>query len=60
MRWRAKDLLDLQYTAIGTVSTPVTFKTYTDLANYGAPAAVTNLWLLEPDFIMEFRGIKSS
>jgi len=59
MRWRARDLLDLEYTAIGTTTTPCTFKTYTDLAVWGAPVAVTNLWLVEPTLIVEFRGIKS-
>jgi hypothetical protein len=59
MRWRARDLLDLQYTAIGASATPVTFKIYTDTANFGAPAAVTPVWLVEPLFHFEFRGIKS-
>jgi len=58
--WRAKDLLDLQYTAIGTVVNPVTFKLYTDLATWGAPAAVTAVWIVESEFFMEFRGIKST
>jgi hypothetical protein len=60
-RWRARDLLDLQYTAIGTTSVnPVSFKVYTDNALYGAPVAVTNLWLIEPVMIIEFRGLKST
>jgi len=59
MRWRARDLLDLEYTAIGTTVTPVYFKTYTDTANFGAPATVVPLWFLELDFIVEFRGLKS-
>lgn len=60
MRWRAKDLLDLQYTAIGSSVTPVTFKVYTDTTTWGAPIAATDLWVIEPDYIVEFRGIKSS
>ncbi len=60
MRWRARDLLDLQYTAIGTLVTPCYFKVYTDLATWGAPAAVTPLWLVEPEFLVEFRGLKST
>jgi hypothetical protein len=59
MRWRARDLLDLQYTAIGSTVTPVTFKIYTDTANFGAPTTVTPVWLVEPLFHIEFRGIKS-
>lgn len=60
MSWRARDLLDLQYTAIGSSVTPAYFKVYTDLTNFGAPVAVTPLWLLEPEYIVEFRGIKST
>jgi len=60
LRWRARDLLDLQYTPIGTVGQPATFKVYTDLAQWGAPVAATNLWLIEPVFTFEFRGIKST
>jgi hypothetical protein len=58
--WRARDLLDLQYTAIGTVVQPVTFKGYTDSTNYGAPIAATPIWLVEPEFEFEFRGIAST
>jgi hypothetical protein len=60
MSWRARDLLDLQYTAIGSSVTPVYFKVYTDTTNFGAPIVVTPLWLLEPEYIVEFRGIKST
>lgn len=61
MRWRARDLLDLEYTATSVTNvTPVTFKLYTDVATWGAPAAATVLWLVEPEFLVEFRGIKST
>jgi hypothetical protein len=60
MKWRARDLVDLQYTAIGTGVTPCYFKVYTDAATWGAPIAATNLWIVEPMFIVEFRGIKSN
>jgi hypothetical protein len=61
MNWHARDLLDLQYTPIGTTSVvPVTFKVYTDVSNYGAPATVTPVWIVEPVFVVEFRGIKST
>jgi len=61
MTWRARDLLDLQYTSIATTSVnPVTFKIYTDNGNYGAPATVTQLWLVESELMLEFRGIASS
>jgi hypothetical protein len=34
MKWRARDLLDLQYSPIGTGVNPVIFKAYTDNTNY--------------------------
>jgi hypothetical protein len=60
MSWRAKDLLDLQYSPIATVSTPAYWKIYSDAANFGAPVAVTPLWYVESDFLIEFRGLKST
>ncbi len=60
MSWKARDLLDLNYTAIGTTVTPVTFKTYTDTANWGAPSVVTPMWLLESMITFEFKGLKST
>lgn len=61
MIWRARDLLDLQYTSTGTTtSNPVSFKVYTDTATFGAPIVVTPVWLVEPVLTVEFRGIKSS
>jgi len=60
MRWRAKDLLDLQYIATNSTATVAYFKTYTNSATWGAPTAVTALWLVEPTLICEFRGIKST
>lgn len=39
---------------------PAYFNVYTDAADYGAPAAVTPLWLLEPTFSVEFMGLASS
>jgi len=61
MRWRARDLLDLQYTATSTTSVvPVTFKVYTDASIWGAPGTATPLWITEATLIVEFRGIKSS
>jgi len=59
MSWRARDLLDLQYVAIGTNFVPVYFKIYTDAANYGAPVAVTALVQVEIDITVEFRGLKA-
>jgi len=59
--WRARDLLDLQYTPIGTTNVvPVAFKIYTDNVNWGAPITVTPLWIIRLKFHIEFRGIKST
>lgn len=60
MIWSARDLLDLQYTAIGSSVTPVYFKIYTDSTNYGAPVSATALWLIEFDLTVEFRGLSAS
>jgi hypothetical protein len=60
MRWRARDLVDLEYSPIGSAASVVFFKAYTDLANYGAPIAVTNLWTLDYELIVEFRGLKAA
>jgi hypothetical protein len=60
MRWSARDLLDLQYTAIGTLYLPVTFKIYTDSTNWGSPVTVTQLFLVACDLIIEFRGLAST
>jgi hypothetical protein len=58
LRWQARDLLDLQYTPTGTTTVaPVTFKIYSDSANYGGPIAATAVWLIEPEFTIDFRGI---
>lgn len=60
MRWRARDLLDLQYTAIASSVTPCTFKIYTDAVNWAAPVSATNLFIVTIDIMFEFRGLKST
>ncbi len=60
MIWVPRDLLDLEYIAIGTTTTPAYLKVYTDAANWGAPIVVANIWILEPIYTVEFRGIKST
>ncbi len=57
--WRAKDLLDLNYTSVSSSVTPVTFKVYTDAANYASPTS-TNIWFIQPVLTVEFRGISSN
>jgi hypothetical protein len=60
MRWVAKTLDDLAFTPLGTTVTPVYFKIYTDATNYGAPVASTSLFIVEPLFTIEFKGLKSA
>lgn len=60
MTWVARDLLDLQYLPIGTATTVVNHKVYTDSGNWAAPIAVTALWIIEPILTVEFRGVKST
>jgi len=61
MRWRARDLLDLQYTAIGTLTVkPVTFKAYTDNTLFGASIIATDVYLVKPVLLFEFRGLQSN
>lgn len=60
MRWRARDLLDLQFSAIGSAANPVFFKIYTDNANWGSPITATDLFTVEPMLFVEFRGLKST
>lgn len=60
MIWTARDLLDLEYTAIGTTVTPVYFKTYTDNNGWGTTTVASDLWIVEPLITFEFRGLKSS
>lgn len=60
MTWQARDLLDLEFVAIGSSFTPLYFKTYTDVANLGGPQAATALWIIEPMITLEFRGIKGA
>jgi len=58
--WRARDIDDLGFDPVATASTPVTFKVYTDNANWGAPIAVTQVAIIEPTFWVQFRGLKST
>jgi len=63
MTWYAKDLLDLQYTPIGTITTtPVYWKCYTDTANwaYTPNTVITAVAIAQPTLIVEFRGLRST
>lgn len=56
--WKAKDLLDLNWTAFGTNVTPVYLKAYTDAGNFATPAAITDLWQIRPVCTVQFRGFQ--
>jgi hypothetical protein len=60
MMWRARDLLDLEYSTITTATTPVFFKVYTDAPTFGSPIVATPLFIVEYDYTVEFRGLKSA
>jgi len=60
MTFRTSDLLDLQYTQTGTAVTIASFKVYTDATDFGAPIVATPLWLIEPLYEVEFRGVKAA
>jgi len=60
LSWRATDLLDLQFQNITVGYNGVHYYVYTDNANYGAPTAVTDLWIVRPFLTIEFRGIRST
>ncbi len=60
MRWQVRKLEDMSFLPIGTSSTVVTFKVYTDNTAFGSPTTVTQLWYLQPVLTVQFKGIKSA
>lgn len=60
MRWRARQLSDLTFVPTSTTYTALSFKAFTDNANFGAPTAVTQLWFVKPTLHLVFRGLKSA
>jgi len=55
--WTASDPLDLQFTDIGTLNVnPVTYKLYTDNANFGSSIVVTPYGLVTATYTVQFRG----
>lgn len=58
--WVPSDPLDLQYTATSTTSVvPVTFKVYTNAADWGAPIVATQVAHIDQEYIVQFRGMHS-
>ena len=58
LHWRAADLNDLGFTPLGTAFSPVTYKQYTSAA-WGGLGASKQLLVLRPEFLLEFRGLKT-
>jgi hypothetical protein len=57
MRFRTTSISELNYVSTGSYTYIGQLGIYTDATNYGSPVTVTPLWLVEPTFIVEFRGI---
>jgi hypothetical protein len=55
--WTAADPLDLQYAAINGGNTPVTFKFYTNNANFGSSIVATDYFEVEVRMRFQFRGL---
>jgi hypothetical protein len=58
--WKARDVLDLEFSPVATASTPVTFKSYTSTADWGSTIVSTDIAIIEPTFWVQFRGLKST
>lgn len=61
IKWHARDPVDLEYTVISTIVTPipVTYKIYTNTANFGSSAVATPYIELVPQLRVQFRGLQS-
>ncbi len=58
LEWTAHDPLDLQYTISTTTNvTPVSFKIYTNNANFGSSIVATQYADILPEFYVQFRGL---
>lgn len=57
--WRARDLLDLQYTAASVDVLPCYFKIFTNTTVFGTTAVNSLLFVLTPVFIVELRGLQT-
>jgi len=60
MIWIPRDPKDLQFIPIATTNVvPVTFKVYTDNANWGSPITATQVAMIEQEYTIQFRGLHS-
>jgi hypothetical protein len=55
--WTAGDPLDLQYTPIAGSVTPVTFKFFTNNANFGSSIVATDYFEIQSRLRVQFRGL---
>jgi len=57
----SKDFVDLSYAIMSSPPQSMfEFVVYTDAATWGAPTVATPLWLIEPEVVVEFRGLAST
>jgi hypothetical protein len=57
-QWVCNDITDLGYLSISSPATKVTFKSYTDNANFGSAVAVVDYCELLPEVLVQFRGLQ--
>jgi hypothetical protein len=58
LKWVAGDPADLAYIPLGTVTTPATFKVFSNNANFGSSIVATDYLIIEPEFQLQFRGLQ--
>jgi len=58
LKWVAGDPVDLAYIPLGTVTTPATFKVFSNNANFGSSIVATDYLIIEPEFQFQFRGLQ--
>ncbi len=56
--WTCNDITDLGYISISAPATKVTFKSYTDNANFGSSIVATDYCELAPEVLVQFRGLQ--
>jgi len=57
LQWVCTDITDAGYLGIGSANTKVTFKSYTDNANFGSSIVATDYCELLPQVLVQFRGL---
>jgi hypothetical protein len=57
-QWVCTDIGDLGYLSIGSPATKVTFKSYTDNANFGSSIVALDYCEIIPEVLVQFRGLQ--